>query len=102
MDIFKRIKQLVMARKVRFTEKATIEMKTDYLLPEMVFEAIWNAPGIYKAVRSKNPQTGRRETLYIIKGLTLNGMLIYTKGKISSYESQEVFYVIISSKRSTN
>ncbi len=102
MDILKRIKQLVMARKVRFTEKATLEMKIDDLLPEMIFEAIWNAPGIFKAIRSKNPQTGKRETLYIIKGLTLDGMLIYTKGKISNYEGQEVFYVIISSKRSTN
>jgi hypothetical protein len=102
MDIFKRIKQLVMARKVRFTEKAALEMKVDNLLPEMIFEAIWNAPGIFKSVRSKSPQTGQRETLYIIKGLTLNGMLIYTKGKIANYKGQEVFYVIISSKRATN
>jgi hypothetical protein len=102
MDIFKRIKQLVMARKVKFTEKAALEMKIDQLLPEMIFEAIWNAPSIYKTVRSKNPRTGRPETLYIIKGLTLDGMLIYTKGKIAHYESQEVFYVLISSKRSTD
>lgn len=101
MDAFKRIKRLVMARQVKFTEKAAMEMKVDHLLPEMVFEAIWNAPSIYKTVRSKNPRTGKRETLYIIKGLTLEGMLIYTKGKIADYEGQEVFYVIISSKRST-
>ena len=40
--------------------------------------------------------------LYVIKGLTFDGLAIYTKGKILKYAEQEVFYVLISSKRSTD
>lgn len=85
-----------------FTVKAEGEMYADGLTHEMVFEAIINAPAITKALRSRNPRSGRRETLYVIKGQTYDGATIYTKGKIATSEGREVFYVLISSKRSTD
>ena len=97
-----RIKRLVLAQRVIFTAKAESEMYTDGLSHEVVFEAIINAPAITKTLRSRNPRSGRRETLYVIKGLTYDGLVIYTKGKIASFEGREVFYVLISSKRSTD
>lgn len=100
MDVLIRIKRLVIARKVVFTEKAKIEMAADHLTRDVVYEAILNAPTISKRLRSRNPKTGASETLYIIKGWTFDGLAIYTKGKILKEGQSEVFYVFISSKRS--
>jgi len=47
-------------------------------------------------------KSGRSETLYVIKGLTYDGLAVYTQGKIATAEGREVFYVLISSKRSTD
>lgn len=102
MDILIRIKRLVIARRVLFTEKAEIEMARDALTPELVYESILNAPAIFKALRSRNPQTKKAETLYVIRGLTFDGLDIYTKGKILKKEGVDIFYVLISSKRSTD
>jgi hypothetical protein len=77
-------------------------MAIDGLTPELVYEAILNAPVIFKKVRSSNPRTGKKEKLYIIKGMTFEGIDIYTKGKIISKERVHLFYVLISSKRSTD
>ena len=94
------IKRLILAGKVLFTEKAEAEIAEDHLSKNLVYEAIWNVPAINKTIRSKNPKTGKREMLYIIKGLTFDGLAIYTKGKILTYQKQEIFYVLISSKKS--
>jgi hypothetical protein len=102
MDVFIRIKRLVLARRVVFTEKAETEMAADELTPELVYESIVNSPGIIKALRSRNPRTKHTERLYVIKGLTFDGLDIYTKGKILTKEGADVFYVLISSKRSTD
>jgi len=102
MDILVRIKRLVIAGQVIFTEKAENEMSADGLIPELVYEAILNAPAVTKSLRSRNPVSGKREMLYVIKGLTFDGLAVYTKGKILKYAEQEVFYVLISSKRSTD
>jgi hypothetical protein len=103
MDILVRIKRLVVSRRVLFTEKAEIEMARDALTPELVYEAILNAPAIYKVLRSRNPKAGgRSERLYVIKGLTFDGVDIYTKGKILKKEGVDIFYVLISSKKSTD
>jgi hypothetical protein len=102
IDALLRIKRLVLAQRVIFTAKAESEMYADGLSHELVFEAIINAPAITKTVRSRNPRSGRRETLYVIKGLTYDSLTIYTKGKIATFEGREVFYVLISSKRSTD
>jgi len=102
MDILVRIKRLVVSRQVLFTEKAEIEMARDALTPELVYEAILNAPAIFKVVRSRSPRGGRSERLYVIKGLTFDGVDVYTKGKILKKEGVDVFYVLISSKKSTD
>lgn len=77
-------------------------MLIDHLTPGHICEAILNAPAITKKVRSRNPQTGLPEKLYIIEGFTFDGLLIYTKGKIDKLDDKEVFYVLVSSKRSTD
>ena len=102
MDLLTRIKRLVISRKVLFTEKADQEMAIDDLTPELVFEAIINAPAIFKTLRSREPHTGRQERLYVIKGMTFDGIDVYTKGKILRKDGVEIFYVLISSKRSTD
>jgi hypothetical protein len=102
MDTLIQIKRLVISRRVLFTEKAELEMARDALTPELVYEAILNAPGIFKSLRSRNPKTGKAERLYVIKGLTFDGLEIYTKGKILKKEGVDVFYVLISSKKSSD
>jgi len=102
MDIIVRIKRLVVSRHVLFTEKAEIEMAMDALTPELVYEAILNAPAIFKVLRSRNPKSGTSERLYVIKGLTFDGLAVYTKGKILKKEGIDVFNVLISSKKSTD
>jgi hypothetical protein len=102
MEVLIQIKRLVISRRVLFTEKAEIELERDALTPELVYEAILNAPAIFKILRSHNPRTGKAEKLYVIKGLTFDGFDIYTKGKILKKEGVDVFYVLISSKRSTD
>ena len=102
MDIFARIKRLVLTGKVAFTLKAQTEIEADGITEELVCEAILNAPTIDKVVRSIKPASGNREMLYVIKGLTFDGLLIYTKGKFKTIGLQEIFYVLISSKRSTD
>ncbi len=102
MDILVRIKRLVVSRQVLFTEKAEIEMARDALTPELVYEAILNAPAIFKVLRSRSPIGGKTERLYVIKGLTFDGVAIYTKGKILKTAGVDFFYVLISSKKSTD
>ena len=57
---------------------------------------------ISKALRSRNPRTKKSEKLYVMKGLTFDGLDIYTKGKILTRKGVDVFYVLISTKRSTD
>jgi hypothetical protein len=102
MDILARIKRLILTGKVIFTWKAEMEMAADGLTRPLVYEAILSASTISKIVRSRKPETGKREMLYVIKGLTYDGLLIYTKGKFKTIGDQEFFYVFISSKRSTD
>jgi len=102
MDILVKIKRLVVSHQVLFTEKAEIEMARDALTPELVYEAILNAPAIFKVLRSRNSTAGRSERLYVIKGLTFDGVDVYTKGKILKEQGIDIFYVLISSKKSTD
>jgi hypothetical protein len=102
MDILARIKYLVIRNRISFTRKAQDEMDIDHLTRDEIREAILNAAVISKTVRSKNPQSGAVEKLYVIKSVTLQGIFVYTKGKFDKIENEEVFYVLISSKRSTD
>ncbi len=101
MDTLARIKRLVLWGQVLFTLKAQFELEEAGLSEEEVVEAILSADEISKTLRSRNPQSHRRELLYVIEGDTFDGVTLYTKGKILHDQGEDVFYVLISSKRST-
>jgi hypothetical protein len=58
-----------------------------------------NAVAIHKTIRSSNPRTGKRERLHIIQGSTLQGVAVYTKGKLVVEVGSETYYFLVSSKR---
>ncbi len=102
MDTLHRIKRLVLRGLIRFTEKARDEMEAEALTADDVIESIVNAQGIAKTMRSRS--RSRRypgEKLYVIKGFSYDGTLIYTKGTIVQQEEREIFYVFISAKIAT-
>lgn len=98
-DLLIRIKRAVLSQHFVFSIKARREMDTDGLTELEVLESIINAFGIYKTIRSKDPRTGRREYLHIIIGSTLQGLAIYTKGKLVSEAGEDTYYFLVSSKR---
>ena len=66
-----------------------------------VIEAIVNAPAVYKTLRSRALVKQRRnEKLYVVIGITHEGILVYTKGALRNLEGEEVFYLLVSAKRS--
>ena len=97
--ILKRIKRLIIQGNYQFTLKAELELEADGLVIEDALESILNATMIDKVVNSKHPRTGKPEELYIIKSVTYDNMLIYTKGKIYEEHGSARFYILISSKR---
>ena len=100
MDILERIKWLVERQRVSFTLKAEDELDADGLTHDMVFEAIRSAEAIDKVIRSRRQ---RGEKLYVIKGISDEGIEIYTKGRIApAADGRATFYILISSKRSTD
>lgn len=99
-DWLVRIKRAVLAGHYAFSEKARQEMEADGLTELDVAESILNAVAIYKRIRSRSPFRGRaREYLYIIQGTNLEGMAIYTKGKLVCEADIETYYFLVSSKR---
>jgi hypothetical protein len=94
------IKRLCQAGQVVFTAKAEAEMIRDGLERQDVIEAILNASSITKRLRSHNPMTGVRETLYVIDSATWDGRPVYTKGKLAARDIPARFYVLVSSQRS--
>lgn len=90
-----RIRRLILEGKYQFTLKADLEMLEDGLDEMDVLDAISSAQRVDKTINSNNPKTGKKEKLYIIKGMTYDQLLIYTKGKID----QNYFYILISAKR---
>jgi hypothetical protein len=100
-DVLVRIKRAMIEGRYRFTEKAEIELEAGGLTERDVVEAILNAVAIYKTIRSRSPRRGRaRERLYVIQSTNLSGVVIYTKGKFQREDGQEIYYLLISSKRS--
>jgi hypothetical protein len=64
-------------------------------------EAIQTARMITKTIRSRSPQRATaHEKLYVIESMNFEGVLIYTKGKFLVDRHREIFYFLISSKRS--
>ena len=102
MDVLIRIKRAVLAGRYAFSEKARIEMETDDLTELDVAESILNAVAIYKRLRSSSPsRSNRREYLYVIQSTNLDGLVIYTKGKLVQEAEVETYYFLVSSKRAT-
>jgi len=100
-DVLVRIKRAVLARRYEFSEKARIEMKVDGITESDVIESILNAVTIYKTLRSRSPLRKHvRELLYVIQSTNLDGLFIYTKGKLMKDAGEEIYYFLISSKRS--
>jgi len=101
MDVLIYIKRLMMAEKYILTQKAADELAADGLSEQELVEAVVFAKGISKVIRSKSIfREESREKLYIIKGRSLSNAVIYTKGVIRRYRQGDVFYVLVSSKRS--
>ena len=100
MDILVRIKRAVLAGNVVYTDKAEMEMEIDRLHRWEVEESIVYANGIYKTIRSTSPGR-KRQLLHVIQGTTLNGMAIYTKGRLVVRADVETYYILVSSKRAT-
>lgn len=99
-EVLVRIKRAVLAGRYVFSEKARLEMEADGLTELDVAESILNAVAIYKRLRSQSPFRQRpKEYLYVIQSVNLEGLAIYSKGKLVREEDTEVYYFLISSKR---
>jgi hypothetical protein len=99
-DVLIRIKRAVLAGRYAFSEKARIEMEADDITELDVAESILNAVAIYKTIRSKSRFGGRpKEYLYVIQGTNLEGLPIYSKGKLVKEAGEDAYYFLISSKR---
>lgn len=83
-----------------FSHKAYDEMEADGLTELDVAESILNAVAIYKRIRSQSPNRAARvEYLYIIQATNLEGLMVYTKGKLIADAGEDHFYFLISSKK---
>ena len=99
-DVLVRIKRAVLAGRYAFSEKARVELEADGLVELDVVESILNAVAIYKTLRSRSPfRRGAREYLYVIESPNLDGLALYSKGKLVREAGSEVYYFLISSKR---
>ncbi|MEK7790461.1 MAG: hypothetical protein AAB309_02420 [Deltaproteobacteria bacterium] len=98
--ILLKIKRLILEGHYRFSDKADAEMEMSGLTNTDILEAIMNAHKIDKVMRSTSRgKTHRGEKVYVIRGLTYDNILIYTKGTIKKFEGQDILYFLISSKR---
>ncbi len=76
-------------------------MEVDGLTDLDVAESILNAVAIYKRLRSQSEFRARRtEYLYVIQATNLEGLMIYSKGKLVQEGGEDRFYFLVSSKRS--
>jgi hypothetical protein len=100
MDVLRRIKQLVVRRRVAFTEKARIEMQADGLDDFDVFESLLNARRISRKRSTSLRRRAGKENVWIIVAPNHRGTEIYTKGVIRRAGGVEHFDVLISAKRS--
>ncbi|MEW6357289.1 MAG: hypothetical protein AB1696_13245 [Planctomycetota bacterium] len=99
-DALVQIKRAVLAGRYAFSEKARLEMETDGITELDVAESILNAVAIYKRIRSQSPFRGMaREYLYVIQSTNLDGVMIYSKGKLAREAGTEIYYFFVSSKR---
>lgn len=98
--ILLRIKRCCLTKHVVFTSKAQDERVASSLSEDDVIEAVVNAPVIYKTLRSRSPRRVRRmERLYVVVGITHEGIIVYTKGALRQEQGEEHFYIFVSAKR---
>jgi len=100
MGLLIRIKRAVLAGRYAFSEKARIEMESDGITELDVAESILNAVAIYKTIRSQSPfwKEGK-EYLHIIQSTNLDGLPIYSKGKLIKEAGEDTYYFLVSSKK---
>ena len=99
-DVLVRIKRAVLAGRYAFSEKARVEMEADGLTELDVAESIINAVAIYKRLRARSQKrTQRVEYFYVIQATNLEGIMIYSKGKLVPEPPEETFYFLVSSKK---
>ncbi len=99
-DTLVRIKRAILAGHFAFSEKASMELEADRLTELDVVESIVNAVAIYKTIRSTSPYRQQaREYLHIIQSTNLEGLMIYSKGKLVQEAGIETYYFLISSKK---
>jgi hypothetical protein len=99
-DTLVRIKRAILAGHYAFSEKASLEVEADGLTELDIVESIVNAVAIYKTLRSTSPyRQHTREYLHIIQSTNLEGLMIYTKGKLVQEAGVETYYFLISSKK---
>lgn len=90
-----------MSGRFQFSKKAVLEMDADGLTEFDIAESILNAVAIHKKIRSRSPYRARAtEYLYVIQSTNLDGVFIYTKGKFLRADGAEIFYFMISARRS--
>ena len=101
IELLIKIKRAILSGRYVFSEKARMEMEADCITELDVAESIINAVAIYKTVRSISPyRKNLREYLHIIQGTNLDGLPIYTKGKLVKEDGEDVYYFLISLKKS--
>jgi len=62
--------------------------------------SIINAVAIYKRLRSRSRWRSRRtEYLYVIQSTNLEGVMVYSKGKLLREHGEDHFYFLVSAKR---
>ncbi len=99
-ELLVRIKRAVLAGHYAFSEKASLELEADGLTELDVVESIVNAVAIYKTIRSTSPyREHTKEYLHIIQSTNLEGLMIYSKGKLVQESGIETYYFLISSKK---
>ena len=77
-----------------------MELEADGLTELDIVESIVNAVAIYKTIRSTCLYRRQiREYLHIIQSTNLEGLMIYTKGKLVRESGVETYYFLISSKK---
>lgn len=101
-DTLIRIKRAILAGRYAFSEKASMELEADGLTELDIVESIANAVAIYKTIRSHSPYRKQaREYLHIIQSTNLEGLMIYSKGKLVKEAGLETYYFLVSSKKAT-
>jgi hypothetical protein len=99
-EVLVRIKRAVLGGRYAFSEKARLEMEEDAIGELDVAESIINAVAIYKKLRSRSSfKAMRTEYLYVIQSPNLNGLAIYSKGKLVKEAGEEIYYFLVSSKK---